>query len=502
MEKSVDLINERIRDGNARVVTAEEMPDIVDELGEDGALAEVDVVTTGTFGAMCSSGAFLNFGHADPPIRMERAWLNDVEAYSGIAAVDAYIGATQASETRGIEYGGAHVLEDLVSGGVVELRAHSRGTDCYPRRTVTTELVLEDLNQAVMVNPRNSFRRYAAATNSTDRVLNTYLGTLLPGCGNVTYSGAGVLNPLANDPEFRVIGPGTPIFLGGAEGMVVGEGTQHSPPTGMGNLMVTGDLHQMSPEYMRAATITRYGVSLYMGVGIPIPILDTDIVQRTAVRDRDIMTDVFDYGIPARDRPVMAQVSYADLRSGSVEINGVEVKTSSMSSFRKAREISRELARWIESGRMTIALPTRPLPTGTRCRPMRESTRAPQVREIMSRVVAAVSEDDDITTAARTLLRGETNHLPVLDREGRLAGIVTTYDTSKAVARPSGHRQVREIMTTRVVTTRPDEPVDVAAQKLKKHNISALPVVDNERRVVGMLSAIDLGSLFGGRWGR
>ncbi len=120
MEKTIELINERICDGNAVVVTAERMPGVVAELGEEGALAEVDVVTTGTFGAMCSSGAFLNFGHADPPIRMERVWLNDVEAYGGLAAVDAYIGATQQSETRRDQYGGAHVIEDLVSGRRVE----------------------------------------------------------------------------------------------------------------------------------------------------------------------------------------------------------------------------------------------------------------------------------------------------------------------------------------------------------------------------------------------
>jgi len=163
MHKSIETINERIRDGSARVVTAEEMPAIVSELGEEGALKEVDVVTTGTFGAMCSSGAFLNFGHSEPPIRMERIWLNDVEAYGGLAAVDTYIGATQQSDTLEDQYGGAHVLEDLVSGKSVELRATSRGTDCYPRRTITTELLLEDLNQAIMCNPRNAYQRYNAA---------------------------------------------------------------------------------------------------------------------------------------------------------------------------------------------------------------------------------------------------------------------------------------------------------------------------------------------------
>ena len=232
MQKSISQINERIRDGSARVVTAEEMPAIVAELGEEGALKEVDVVTTGTFGAMCSSGAFINFGHAEPPIRMERIWLNNVEAYGGLAAVDTYIGATQQSDTLEEEYGGAHVLEDLVAGKSVELRASSRGTDCYPRRTITTELVLENLNQAIMCNPRNAYQRYNAATNTTDRTLSTYMGTLLPGCTNITYSGAGLLNPLSNDPKLRLIGGGVPIFLCGAPGMVVGEGTQHSPAGG------------------------------------------------------------------------------------------------------------------------------------------------------------------------------------------------------------------------------------------------------------------------------
>ncbi|MFA7562430.1 MAG: homocysteine biosynthesis protein, partial [Methanoculleus sp.] len=318
MEKSLDLINARIRDGTARVVTADEMPGIVDELGEEGALAEVDVVTTGTFGAMCSSGAFFNFGHADPPIRMERVWLNDVEAYAGIAAVDAYLGATEEANTKDRLYGGAHVLEELVSGSTVELRATSRGTDCYPRRSITTELLLDDMNQAIMLNPRNSYQRYNAASNSTDRALNTYMGTLLPRCGNVTYSGAGTLSPLANDPGFRVIGSGVPIFLAGGEGMIVGEGTQHSAGGGFGTLMVTGDMKQMRQEFLRAAVMNGYGVTLYLGIGVPIPVLDTGIVRSTAVRDEEIMTSIIDYGTPRRDRPSLATVSYADLKSGSV----------------------------------------------------------------------------------------------------------------------------------------------------------------------------------------
>jgi uncharacterized protein (DUF39 family) len=114
-EKSLSEINERIRDGSARVVTAEEMPDIVEELGPAGAVREVDVVTTGTFGAMCSSGVFLNLGHSDPPIKISRALLNRVEAYGGVAAVDLFLGSHPALRGpgngiwRGSRHGGPHI---------------------------------------------------------------------------------------------------------------------------------------------------------------------------------------------------------------------------------------------------------------------------------------------------------------------------------------------------------------------------------------------------------
>ena len=60
IKKSFHEINRKIEDGSVNVVTAEEMVTIVEELGAEGAAKEVDVVTTGTFGAMCSSGSIPN----------------------------------------------------------------------------------------------------------------------------------------------------------------------------------------------------------------------------------------------------------------------------------------------------------------------------------------------------------------------------------------------------------------------------------------------------------
>ncbi|MDI6887184.1 MAG: homocysteine biosynthesis protein, partial [Candidatus Thermoplasmatota archaeon] len=330
MPKTLEEINRKIKEGNAVVVDAEEMSLIVEEKGLAKAAKEVDVVTTGTFGAMCSSGVFLNFGHSEEPIKMQRVWLNDVEAYTGIAAVDAYLGATQLSETKGFDYGGAHVIEDLLLGKEIELRAVSYGTDCYPKKSLKTKITLEYLNQAIMVNPRNAYQRYNVATNSSDKTLYTYMGTLLPNFGNATFSGAGALSPLCNDPDYETIGIGTKIFLGGGKGYVIGEGTQHNPKAGFGTLMVKGNLKEMSAEYLKPAIFHKYGVTLYVGIGVPIPVLSESIARKTAIKDADIVTNVLDYSVPKRDRPILRKVTYEELKSGLIEIQGKEVPTSSL----------------------------------------------------------------------------------------------------------------------------------------------------------------------------
>jgi len=361
MSKTVEEINRRIEDGSVRVVTAERMPEIVSELGPEGAAAEVDVVTTGTFGAMCSSGVFLNFGHSDPPIKMTRVWLNDVEAYAGLAAVDAYLGATQES-APGSGYGGAHVVEDLLLGRRVVLRAVSWGTDCYPRKEILGEVSLAGLNQAILCNPRNAYQRYNAAANSGKRTLHTYMGKLLPGCANVTFSGAGELSPLMNDPGLEAIGVGTRIFLGGGTGFIGGPGTQSDPQGGFATLMVQGDLKGMTAEFLQAAFFPGYGPTLYVGIGVPIPVLDAGIAHAAAVRDRDIETAVVDFGVPRRRRPVLARCDYGQRKSGTVRLGERDVPAAPLSSLHMAGRIARELKERIEGGRFFLSAASAPLP--------------------------------------------------------------------------------------------------------------------------------------------
>ncbi|HAW70854.1 MAG TPA: hypothetical protein DHD79_03015 [Firmicutes bacterium] len=371
--KSFAEINEKIKQRRAVVVTAEEITEIVAEKGTAQAAKEVDVVTTGTFGPMCSSGVWLNFGHSEPPIRMTKVWLNDVPAYAGVAAVDAYLGATELTESGSLEYGGAHVIEELIAGKQVKLRAISYGTDCYPRTEIATYISKEIINEAYLFNPRNAYQNYGAAANRSDRTIHTYMGTLLPNCGNVNYSTSGALSPLINDPYLRTIGIGTRIFLGGTQGYVAWHGTQHNPSRPRGenglpfqnaaSLALIGDLKQMSTQFIRAAVMEGYGVSMFVGVGIPIPILDEEMVRYAAVCNRDIYTNIYDYSVPSRSRPVLAKVSYETLQSGTVVLEGRKVPTAPLSSMKTARAIASTLKQWIADGQFLLSEPVAPLPT-------------------------------------------------------------------------------------------------------------------------------------------
>jgi uncharacterized protein (DUF39 family) len=364
-KRTVAGINKKIKMGDVQVVTVEEFKKLVENSNLHTAFEEIDVVTTATFGPMCSSGAFLNFGHSEPPIKMGKIWLNDVEAYHGTAAVDCYIGATKISITKGFEYGGGHLIEDLVAEKEVELKAVGYGTDCYPRKTLETTLAIHDLNQATLVNPRNCYQRYNAATNSTDKTLHTYMGVLLPQYGNVNYAGCGELNPLINDPTYETIGIGTRIFLGGGIGYVIGEGTQHNPKNGFGTLMVKGDLKKMKEKYLAGATFQDYGTTLYVGIGVPIPMLDEESAKKAAIKDDQVYTKILNYGVPSRDRPALREVSYAELKSGKVKVAGKTARTASTSSIQKAQDIMKDLRAWISEKQFYLTEPVEKLPRDT-----------------------------------------------------------------------------------------------------------------------------------------
>ncbi len=397
MAKTIEEINQKIREGKAVVVTAEEIIDVAREKGIKQAAREVDVVTTGTFGPMCSSGAYLNIGHSRPRIKLGagKTYLNDVPAYVGFAAVDLLIGATALPDDDPrnkihpgeFNYGGGHVIEDLVAGKDIRLAATAYGTDCYPRKKLETWINIKDLNETVLFNIRNAYQNYNIAVNLSDKTIYTYMGILKPRLGNANYCSAGQLSPLLNDPHYKTIGIGTKIFLGGGIGYVAWQGTQHNPGVprtengvpkrGAGTLAVIGDLKQMKSRWLVGTSMFGYGCTSTVGIGVPIPILSEEILEYTTVSDADIFAAVIDYSdaYPQVKPDILGEINYAELKSGKVSIQGKDVPTASLSSYPGAVEIANTLKEWILSGEFLLTEPVAPLPgaeSGVTFRPLKE----------------------------------------------------------------------------------------------------------------------------------
>jgi uncharacterized protein (DUF39 family) len=372
MQRTVEEINTRILQKHVRVLTASELKTLVSQVGIEAAFDQVDVITTGTFEPMESSGAILNLGHTDPPIKIRQVWLNHVPAYAGFGAVDIYLGAAQASEQAEETYGGGHVIADLIAGKSVHLRALGQSTDCYPRAEFETTIHKDSINQFYLFNPRNAYQNFIVGVNGGDRPLYTYLGLLQPRLGNAVYSNPGSLSPLMNDPLLEGIGIGTRIFLGGGVGYIAWEGTQHFPkqkrlengsPIGpAATLALIGNAKGMDPHWVKGCYFRHYGPSLMLGVGIPLPVLTRQSIERAALTDDQMVAPVIDFSIPRRVRPTFGGVSYAQLKSGSLILNGRKVRVAPLASLRRSEEVAHTLKHWILAGEFLLTDPVSPLP--------------------------------------------------------------------------------------------------------------------------------------------
>jgi CBS domain-containing protein len=297
-----------------------------------------------------------------------------------------------------------------------------------------------------------------------------------------------------NDPDYETMGMGTRIFLGGAQGYIIGEGTQHSPKNLNGTLMVKGDAKKMTPEFLQGAAFTKYGTSLYVGLGVPIPILNEGLAKKTAIQDSEIFTDIVDYSVPRRDRPKFGKVSYKELKSGSITVNDKKVRVSSLSSLKMAKKVATTLKSWINEGQFLLTAPVERLPTNTVFKPMRQTEEIPFVVSVMHPAVTC-TEKEPIQAIAERIVTKSVNHIVVVDDAGKLLGIVTSWDITRAMA--EGKKALADIESRNVITAKPDEPLEIASKRMAQNNISALPVIDIERKVLGIITSEDVSRLLG-----
>ena len=382
--RTIAEINDKISRGQAVVWTVAEVKAKVAELGVTQVFEQVDVITTGTFEPMESSGAIINLGHTDPPIKIRQCWLDGVVAYAAFGAVDLYLGSTAIADYNlqetdpnsrdgaSWERGGGHVIEDLIAGKSIHLKALGQKTDCYPRAAWENTITKDSINQFYLFNPRNLYQNFIVGVNGGDRTLYTYLGALQPRLGNAVYSNPGAISPLLNDPDLNTVGIGSKIFLGGGIGYIAWEGTQHFPlqrrlpnrtPIGpAATVALIGDAKQMNADWVRGCYFKNYGPSLMLGVGVAYPVTQEAIVHNCSVLDRDIVAPVIDFSIPRRVRPTFGLVSYEQLQKGHVTIDGKSVRVAPLASRYRSLKVAQELKQWIEAG-FTLTEPVAPLPS-------------------------------------------------------------------------------------------------------------------------------------------
>ena len=382
--RTIAEINDKINNGRAVAWTVAEVKAKVAEIGIEEVFKQVDVITTGTFEPMESSGAIINLGHTDPPIKIRQCSLDGISAYAGFGAVDLYLGATAMAnynfnetdpslrEGGTWERGGGHVIEDLIAGKPIQIKAIGQKTDCYPRAIWENTITKDSINQFYLFNPRNLYQNFIVGVNGGDRTLYTYLGPLQPRLGNAVYSNPGAISPLINDPDLNLVGIGSKIFLGGGIGYIAWEGTQHFPlqkrlpnrtPIGpAATVALIGDAKQMNSNWVRGCYFKNYGPSLMLGVGVALPVLKESVIQNCAVADGQVVAPVIDFSIPRRVRPTFGLVSYEQLQKGHVTIDGKSVKVAPLASKYRSRQIAQELKQWIETGKFTLTEPVATLP--------------------------------------------------------------------------------------------------------------------------------------------
>ena len=351
MNRTFEEINEKIKAGKAQVLTAQEAKTLIKEKGVQDFANNVDVVTFASFEMHTNALIYLSFGQTDPLIYFSEVYINNVPAYP-CGPTDIALSCT-ASSKENPEYSGAHVLEDLIKKKDVHLKAFGENLEVFTNKEFETWFNLKNLNHGKLFLNQAIIQNNIVATNSGEKDINSPMGTLIGKLENSTFNSSSYLNPLINDPYTNLIGIGTKVWIAGASGVIVGHGSNHNPlqkrneygiPIGPGiTLSAIVNIETMNPKWIRGGFIKSYGPVLYIGVGIPIPVLNEETAKYISITDDKIHSTIVDFSIPRRTKPTFGQCTYSELRTSTVIINKKPTLSAPLSSMALAIEICNEL---------------------------------------------------------------------------------------------------------------------------------------------------------------
>ena len=369
MQRTYDEINEKILAGKAQVLTGVEAKALIKEKGIKHFLNNVDVVTFASFEMTTNAILYLNFGQTDPLIYFSEAYINNVAAMVS-GPTDLVLSCVSISEDNP-EYGGAHIIEDLVKGKDLHFKSTGRNLTVFPNKEFETWFNLKNLNSARLILNQAINQNNIVACNSGQKDLNTNMGTLIGKLENSTFNSSSYLNPLINDPYCKTIGLGSRIWISGAIGYVLGHGSNHNPvqkrnefniPIGPGITMsAVADLHSINPKWIRGGYLKSYGPVLYIGIGVPVPVLNEEIAEAVSITDDKIHTTIVDFSIPRRTKPTFGQCTYQELRTSTVLINKKPTLSAPLSSMAFALEICNQLKEAIINKNLMLSEPIEPV---------------------------------------------------------------------------------------------------------------------------------------------
>ena len=365
MNRTTPEINEKIKASKAKVLTASEAKSLIKEKGLKYFADNTDVVTCGSFEMHTNALIYLSFGQTDPLIYFSEALINNVPAYT-LGPTDLALSCVAFSKENP-KYSGAHVLEDLVSGKDIHLKVSGKNLEVFPNKEFETWFNLKNLNQARLILNQGINQNSIVATNSSNKDINSHMGTLIGGIENSTYNSSSYLNPLINDPHCKTIGIGTKVWVAGEEGFILGSGSNHNPlqhrnkhgiPVGPAiTLSVIADIEKMNPKWVRGGFLKSFGPVLYIGIAVPIPILNDEVGESFAITDDKIHTTIVDFSIPRRTKPIFGQCTYEELRTSTVVINKKPTLSAPLTSMAYVTEICNLLKESILSKSFYLSSP-------------------------------------------------------------------------------------------------------------------------------------------------
>ncbi len=369
-QRTLAALRLRQQQGLLQVRTAAAYRALVAQVGLQEAYAQTDVVAAADAVLTDQGALLLSLGPADPPIRLRELQLGGVAALVGGAAADLVLplGGALGDPSR---RSGAQVLTDLIAGRQLGLSGLGEPTPLQPRLELSGSVGLAQLGGGRLLLQRAIVENGLVAVSSGEGLLRSPLGPLLGPLVSALYSCGGAGSIGLTMPGLRQLGPGSPVLVGGAIGMVVGPGSGHHPavqrqPSGHACgpglcAAVMVELELLPAAGVHSCFLEGHGAALLVPIAAPVPLLDAETAAQAAAGPDVLEAPVLDLAIPRRIKPRLAHVSYAALQSGSFTLQGRQLRCAPAHSPRLAAAAADQLVELLCSGAMPLQEPLRPL---------------------------------------------------------------------------------------------------------------------------------------------